>query len=59
MPEYIRALWKHDNPNDPVEMHYEVLPNRAVPRLVEVSADSRAVAGILAWPLTEPEDDDQ
>jgi hypothetical protein len=49
MPEYIRALWKHDLPDEPVEMHYEVLPDRAVPRMVEVFADGHAEADTLAW----------
>jgi hypothetical protein len=49
MPEYIRAHWKHNHPDEPVEMHYEVLPDRAVPRMVEVFADGRAEADALAW----------
>jgi hypothetical protein len=49
MPEYIRVLWKHNYPDDPVELHYEVLPNRAVPRMVEVFAGGRAEADTLAW----------
>lgn len=48
-PEYIRVLWKHDSPDRPVEMHYEVLPNRSVPRKVEVFADGHAEADTLAW----------
>jgi hypothetical protein len=49
MPEYIRAHWKHDHPGEPVVMHYEVLADRAVPRMVEVFADGRAEADALAW----------
>ena len=44
---YIRALWKHDFADEPVEMHYEVLPDRAVPRIVEIFADGRAEADTL------------
>jgi hypothetical protein len=47
--EYIRVLWKHDFPDQPVEMYYEVLPNRAVPRMVEIFAGGRAEADTLAW----------
>jgi hypothetical protein len=49
MPEYIRVLWKHDSPDDPVEMHYEVLADRVVPRMVEIFADGRAQADRLDW----------
>jgi hypothetical protein len=49
MTEYIRALWKHDFPDEPIEMHYEVLPDRAVPRMVEIFAGGRAEADTLAW----------
>jgi hypothetical protein len=35
MAEYIRVLWKHDSPDEPIEMHYEVLEERAVVRMVE------------------------
>jgi len=48
-PEYIRVPWKHNGSTDPVEMHYEVLPDRTVPRMVEIFADGRAVAGTVAW----------
>jgi hypothetical protein len=30
-------------------MHYEVLPDRAVPRMVEIFAGGRAEADMVAW----------
>jgi hypothetical protein len=49
MPEYIRVLWKHRLPDEPIELHYEVLPDRSVPRVVEVFVDGRAQADRLDW----------
>jgi hypothetical protein len=49
MPEFIRVLWKHDRPDEPIGMHYEVLADRTVPRMVEVFAGGRAEADTLAW----------
>jgi len=49
MPEYIRVLWKHRLPDEPIEQHYEVLPDRSVPRMVEVFVDGRAEADRLDW----------
>jgi hypothetical protein len=49
MPEYIRVLWKHDSPDEPIEMHYEVLTDRTVPRMVEIFLDGRAQADRLDW----------
>jgi hypothetical protein len=49
MREYIRVLWKHALPNEPIEMHYEVLPDRSVPRMVEIFVGGRAEADTVAW----------
>ena len=49
MNEYIRVLWKHRLPDEPIEMHYEVLPDRTVPRMVEIFIDGRAHADRLDW----------
>jgi hypothetical protein len=49
MPEYIRVLWKHDSPDEPIEMHYEVLADRSVPRMIEIFIDGRAQADRLDW----------
>ncbi len=49
MPEYIRVLWKHRLPDEPIEMHYEALPDRTVPRMVEIFVDGRAEADTLQW----------
>jgi hypothetical protein len=48
-PEYIRVRWHHDASNRPVEMHYEVMPDRAVRRKVDIFADGHAEADTLAW----------
>lgn len=50
--EYIRIVWRPEHPNDPIEMHCEVLPDRTVPRMVEIFADGRAEAETLAWHAT-------
>jgi hypothetical protein len=52
MPEYIRVLWKHDSPDEPIEMHYEVLADRTVPRMIETFIDGRAQADRLDWHAT-------
>jgi hypothetical protein len=49
MPEYICVLWKHDSPDEPIEMHYEVLADRTVPRMIEIFIDGRAQADRLDW----------
>jgi hypothetical protein len=49
MPEYIRVLWKHDSPDEPIEMHYEVLEDRAVVRMVERFIDGHANADTIEW----------
>lgn len=49
MNEYIRVLWKHRLPDEPIEMHYEVLPDRTVPRMIEIFIDGRAHADRLDW----------
>ena len=49
MPEYIRVRWKHCLPDEPVEMHYEVLDDRTVPRMVEIFLDGRAQPDRLDW----------
>jgi hypothetical protein len=49
MPEYIRVLWKHRLPDEPIEMHYEVLADRSVPRMVEIFIDGRSHADRLDW----------
>jgi hypothetical protein len=46
--EYLRVLWKQDDPETPVEMLYEVNDDRAVPRMVEIFADGRATYNTLA-----------
>src|SRR5258705_5449026 len=49
MAEYIRVLWKHDSPDEPIEMHYEVLEDRAVVRMVERVIDGHANADTIEW----------
>jgi hypothetical protein len=49
MAEYIRVLWKHDSPDEPIEMHYEVLEDRAVVRMVERFIDGHANADTIEW----------
>jgi Domain of unknown function (DUF6881) len=49
MLEYIRVLWKHSHPDEPIELRYEVLPDRSVPRMVEIFANGRMEANTLDW----------
>lgn len=49
MTEFIRVTWRHDLPDSPVTMFYEVLADRSVPRMVEVFPNGKAVARTLAW----------
>jgi hypothetical protein len=51
MTEYIRLLWKHPFPDEPIDMYYEVLPGRAVPRMVEIFPGGRAECDRLDWYL--------
>ncbi|QQS08218.1 MAG: hypothetical protein IPK69_09450 [Phycisphaerales bacterium] len=37
--EYIRSHWKHDSPDDPVVMYYEIGNERIVLRVIEVFPD--------------------
>jgi len=49
MSEYIRVLWKHQDPDEPIDMYYEVLPDRGVPRMVEIFPDGHAECDRLDW----------
>ena len=51
MTEYIRVRLKHQSPDGPIEIHYEVLRDRAVPRMVEIFPDGHAEADRLDWYL--------
>jgi hypothetical protein len=47
--KYIRVLWKHDFPDDPTDLYYEVRPDRSVPRMVEVFTNGHAEADTVEW----------
>lgn len=49
MAEYLRVLWHHDHPAEPVELFYEVQPDRRVTRLIEVFRDGAVLADTLEW----------
>jgi hypothetical protein len=49
MAAYLRTFWHNDHPGEPVELLYEVQPDRRVTRLIEVFKDGSAIADTLEW----------
>jgi hypothetical protein len=45
--EYIRCSWRHDLPDEPSELFYEVTADRSVTRLVEVFRNGRKISDAL------------
>ena len=51
LTEYLHCTWTHDFPDDPVEIFYEITPDRGVPRMVECFADGRQISNTLEWDI--------
>jgi hypothetical protein len=48
MAEYLRILWHHTLPDEPLELYYEVQNDRSVTRMIEVFEDGTPIADSLA-----------
>lgn len=47
MAKYLRVLWHHTLPDEPLELYYEVQPTRCITRMIEVFEDGIPYADSL------------
>lgn len=47
MAKYLRVLWHHTLPDEPLELYYEIQPTRCVTRMIEIFEDGVPYADSL------------